>query len=124
MISVTPPRRNRYFYGKLRDELHLRMEQEYFNGKRWMLNRLALGRGALCGLAVTADGKTVWMASGVAIDGLGREIVAAPLGADGVLDAELPEAFAPTWQSRLGSIGAALIGLMFLAVAAAAKRRA
>jgi len=58
------------------------------------------------------------------VDGLGREIVAAPLGAEGVLDAELPEALAPTWQSRLGSIGAALIGLAFLAVALAAKRRA
>ena len=58
------------------------------------------------------------------VDGLGREIVAAPLGAEGVLDAELPEALAPTWQSRLGSIGAALIGLAFLAVALAGKRRA
>ncbi len=58
------------------------------------------------------------------VDGLGREIVAAPLGAEGVLDAELPEALAPTWQSRLGSIGAALIGSAFLAVAAAARRRA
>jgi apolipoprotein N-acyltransferase len=58
------------------------------------------------------------------IDGLGREIVVAPLGAEGVLDAELPEALAPTWQSRLGSIGAALIGLAFLAAALAGKRRA
>src|SRR5580693_452490 len=58
------------------------------------------------------------------LDGLGREIVVAPLGAEGVLDAELPEALAPTWQSRLGSIGAALIGLAFLAVAVAGKRRA
>jgi hypothetical protein len=40
------------------------------------------------------------------------------------LDAELPEALAPTWQSRLGSIGAALIGLAFLAAALAGKRRA
>ncbi len=58
------------------------------------------------------------------LDGLGREIVAAPLGADGVLDAELPEALPPTWQSRLGSAGAALIGLAFLAAALAGKRRA
>jgi apolipoprotein N-acyltransferase len=58
------------------------------------------------------------------VDGLGREIAAAPLGAEGVLDAGLPEALAPTWQSRLGSIGAALIGLAFLALALAGKRRA
>ena len=58
------------------------------------------------------------------LDGFGREIVAAPLGAEGVLDAELPEALAPTWQSRLGSVGAALIGLAFLAAALTGKRRA
>ncbi len=57
------------------------------------------------------------------LDGFGREIVAAPLGAEGVLDAELPEALPPTWQSRLGSVGAALIGLAFLAAALAGKRR-
>jgi len=57
------------------------------------------------------------------LDGFGREIVAAPLGAEGVLDAELPVALPPTWQSRLGSLGAALIGLAFLAAAWAGKRR-
>jgi apolipoprotein N-acyltransferase len=57
------------------------------------------------------------------LDGFGREIVAAPLAADGVLDAELPEALPPTWQSRFGSAGAALIGLAFLAAALAGKRR-
>jgi apolipoprotein N-acyltransferase len=57
------------------------------------------------------------------LDGFGREIVVAPLGADGVLDAELPEALPPTWQSRFGSAGAALIGLAFLAAALAGKRR-
>ncbi|HEX9170507.1 MAG TPA: apolipoprotein N-acyltransferase [Roseiarcus sp.] len=58
------------------------------------------------------------------LDGFGREIVVAPLGAEGVLDADLPEALPPTWQSRLGSVGAALIGLAFLAAALAGKRRA
>jgi apolipoprotein N-acyltransferase len=56
------------------------------------------------------------------IDGLGREIVASPLGADGVLDAELPQALTPTWQSRFGSAGAALIGLALLTAALAGKR--
>jgi apolipoprotein N-acyltransferase len=56
------------------------------------------------------------------VDGFGREIVASPLGADGVLDAELPEPLAPTWQSRLGSAGAALIGSALLAAALAGKR--
>lgn len=75
LTSLATPRRNHYFYGKLLDELHLRMEQEYFNDKRWMLNRLALGRGVLCGLQVTADGTSICVAGGVAIDGVGREIV-------------------------------------------------
>ena len=56
------------------------------------------------------------------LDGFGREIALAPLGADGVLDAELPEPLPPTWQSRLGSLGAAAIGLAFLAAAVAGKR--
>jgi hypothetical protein len=73
--ELATPRRNHFFYGKLLDELHLRMEQEYFNGRRWMLNRMGLGRGVLCGLKVTPDGKHVRVSPGVAIDAYGREIV-------------------------------------------------
>ena len=58
------------------------------------------------------------------LDGFGREIALAPLGAEGVLDAELPEALAPTLQSHLGSVGAMLIGMAFLAAALTGKRRA
>ena len=58
------------------------------------------------------------------VDGFGREIVTSPLGAEGVLDAELPQPLAPTWQSRWGSAGAALIGTALLAAALAGKRRA
>ncbi len=57
------------------------------------------------------------------LDGFGREIAVAPLGAEGVLDAELPRALAPTLQSRLGSVGAMLIGLAFLAAALTGRRR-
>jgi apolipoprotein N-acyltransferase len=57
------------------------------------------------------------------LDGLGRDIAVAPLGAEGVVDAELPVALAPTLQSRLGSTGAMLIGLAFLAAALRGKRR-
>lgn len=73
--KLTSPQRNHYFYGKLLDELHLTMEQQYVNGKRWMLNRLALGAGVLCGLQVSTDGKSLCVAAGVAIDGHGREII-------------------------------------------------
>ena len=47
---LVTPCRNNYFYGKLLDEFHLEMEQSYFNRHRWLLNRLSLGSGVLCGL--------------------------------------------------------------------------
>lgn len=75
--QLTAPARNHYFYGKLLDVLHFEMEQTYFNRKRWLLNRLGLGSGVLCGLEVTVagDGQSVWVQPGVAIDPLGREII-------------------------------------------------
>ena len=56
------------------------------------------------------------------VDGLGRETASLPLGAEGVLDASLPEALTPTWQSRFGSLGAGLIALAFLTAALIGKR--
>ena len=52
---LAAPQRNNYFYGKLLDEFHFQMEQHYMNQKRWLLNRLSLGTGVLCGLEVTAN---------------------------------------------------------------------
>ncbi|MGH7577407.1 MAG: hypothetical protein ACREM1_20040 [Longimicrobiales bacterium] len=71
------PARNRYYYGKLLDEHHLELEQRYGNLKRWLVNRLSLGIGVLCGLRVTAnaDGSRVRVSAGAAVDGLGREII-------------------------------------------------
>ena len=73
--ALITPRRNRYFYGKLLDEFHLRMEQEYHNNKRWLLNRLSLGSGVLCGLELTPKGGRVLVSPGVAVDAWGREII-------------------------------------------------
>jgi hypothetical protein len=69
--------RNRYFYGKLLDKMNLDLEQAYFNRKRWLLNRLTVGTGVVCGLgiAVSNDGSRLLIAPGVAIDPLGREII-------------------------------------------------
>ena len=58
------------------------------------------------------------------VDGFGREIVAAPLGVEGVLDSDLPVALPPTWQSRFGSLTAAAIGLVFLALTISRKSAA
>jgi len=48
------------------------------------------------------------------VDGLGRKTAGMPLGAEGVLDFELPKPLLPTWQSRFGSLGAGLIAVSLL----------
>jgi hypothetical protein len=75
--DLKTPLRNNYFYGKLLDVYHLEMEQEYFNSKRWLLNRLVTGPGVLCGLDVelSDDGKSGVVGPGIAIDRCGREII-------------------------------------------------
>src|SRR3970282_1579003 len=50
LAKLESPTRNRYFYGKLLTERHFDLEQRYFNRKRWLLNRLTLGSGVICGL--------------------------------------------------------------------------
>lgn len=69
--------RNRYFYGKLLDVFHLELEQDYLNGKRWLLNRMIAGYGVLCGLDVqpAPKGRAVVVTSGAALDRGGREII-------------------------------------------------
>jgi len=72
---LAAPRRNHFFYGKRMDVQHFEMEQAYGKLKGWLRNRLALGKGVLCGLGVSIDGDRVCVDPGVAIDGLGREII-------------------------------------------------
>lgn len=74
--------RNRYFYGKLMTVRDFELEQEYFNGKRYLLNRLIHGKGLLCGfsnLELFTEGsdevKIRFRDGGIALDALGREIV-------------------------------------------------
>jgi hypothetical protein len=69
--------RNNYFYGKLLTERDLTVEQSYMNRKRWLVNRLGLGSGVLCGLEVeiSQDGQCVLIHPGAALDPLGREII-------------------------------------------------
>jgi hypothetical protein len=76
-VDICPPVRNRYFYGKLLDVFHFELEQNYFNAKRWLLNRLVGGFGVVCGLGVqlTTDKKHVVVLPGTAIDKCGREII-------------------------------------------------
>ena len=70
--------RNNFFFGKLMTARDFTDEQSYFNEKRWLLNRLGLGWGALCGLKVRPHGHDrdkVVVEPGVAIDQHGHEIV-------------------------------------------------
>jgi hypothetical protein len=59
--SLKTPERNRYFYGKLLDVYHFELEANYFNAKRWLLNRLVSGYGVVCGLDVRlcSDNKSI-----------------------------------------------------------------
>ena len=70
------PTRVNYFEGQFLHAADLRDEQDYHRGRHQRLGRLALGSGVLCGLevTVTGDGQIV-VEPGIAIDGLGREIV-------------------------------------------------
>jgi hypothetical protein len=73
--ALTAPRRNNFFYGKRMDVPQFRMEQDYGKLKQWLLNRLTVGYGVLCGFDVKIDGAKLCIGPGVAIDRLGREIV-------------------------------------------------
>jgi hypothetical protein len=70
-------KRNNYFYGKVMDVHQFRMETEYFNAKRWTINKLVFGHGVLCGIDVFPgpDGKSIELSKGAAFDKWGREII-------------------------------------------------
>ena len=75
---LTQFERNRYFYGKLMTATDFESEQEYFNKKRYLLNRLIHGSGIVCGLQASSfnDKKSsVILSSGVALDCLGQEVI-------------------------------------------------
>ncbi len=58
------------------------------------------------------------------VDPLGRVIAALPLGSEGVLDARLPQAIAPTLYERAGdSIAGMVVGLAFLWAIRSRRRR-
>jgi len=69
--------RNNYFYGKMMVARDFFAEQCYFNEKRWLINRMVLGWGVVCGLEVLpgdTPGEVV-VTPGLAIDCCGREIL-------------------------------------------------
>jgi hypothetical protein len=80
--KLTRLKRPNFYAGKLLTADDLRAEQEYQREKLWQHNRLLHGYGIVVGLEVglqeNDDGSTqVIVAPGYALDGWGREIVAA-----------------------------------------------
>lgn len=75
--KLAAPRRNRYSAGRLLSAADLELEQRYGMHQRWLMNRVALGTGVVCGLQVSrsGDGQRLLVTPGVAVDPLGREIV-------------------------------------------------
>lgn len=72
-----PFSRNRYYRGKMLTSADFEAEQLYMNGKRQFVNRMITGAGIVCGLQVISlDDLSLMVESGVAIDSMGREIVA------------------------------------------------
>ena len=70
--------RNNYFTGKMLTAQDFFLEQGYFNEKRWLINRMVLGWGVICGLDVHQKEKAadeVIVTPGLAIDCCGREIL-------------------------------------------------
>lgn len=81
LFGLPSPVKNNFFYGMLLTDDVFRKEQQYGDDKRWLLNRLSLGQGVLSGLDFElglhdAEPKSyIRLMPGVAVDGLGREIV-------------------------------------------------
>ncbi len=74
--QIYPFERNRYYPRKRMSSGDFTAEQTYMNNKRRFLNGLMYGSGIVCGLGVfSLDDLSLLIESGVAIDGMGREIV-------------------------------------------------
>ncbi|MDF2814263.1 MAG: hypothetical protein K0Q81_463 [Paenibacillus sp.] len=71
--------RNRYYHGKLMTVRDFQTEQNYFNGKRHLLNRLIHGTGIVFGLEVKPEreqtNRGIVVQPGAALDCCGREII-------------------------------------------------
>lgn len=74
--DIRQPVRPNYFHGMMVTEYTFKQLTEYFNHKRWLINRHILGYGVVCGLDVllTKDSE-LCVTSGIAIDKQGHEII-------------------------------------------------
>jgi hypothetical protein len=93
LVALHPPRRNRYYVGKVLAVADLEIEQDYLRGADAQLARLVLGAGVVCGLEVSAahaGGKRgIRVSPGLALDPWGRRIIV-PRDMDVALPARAP----------------------------------
>ena len=75
VCKISQFERNNYFNGKLLTSRDLQAEQRYFNEKRWLINRMVVGWGIVCGLEVYVDHGCLYVSPGLAIDCCGRELL-------------------------------------------------
>ena len=72
------PERVRFFSGQFLTAEDFEVEQKYHIEMRWLHNRMLHGVGIVAGLGVSIDGcqdGTAVVSPGLALDGLGREII-------------------------------------------------
>jgi hypothetical protein len=67
--------RNHFFPRKLLTPRDLADEQKYFNEKRWLINRMVVGWGIVCGLDVSVEPDQLTVQPGLALDCCGRELL-------------------------------------------------
>jgi hypothetical protein len=67
--------RNNYFHGKMLSARDLAAEQRYFNEKRWLINRMIVGWGIVCGLEVCLENGCLVVRPGLALDCCGHELL-------------------------------------------------
>ena len=70
-----PPRRVAFFHGQVLTAADLAAEQAYHREMRQLHNRRLHGYGTVSGLEVSVTDGCVEVSPGLAIDGLGREVV-------------------------------------------------
>jgi hypothetical protein len=75
VCRITHFERNNYYDGKSLNVRDLTDEQRYFNEKRWLINRMVLGWGVVCGLEVCFQDGCLVVRPGLAIDCCGHEIL-------------------------------------------------
>jgi hypothetical protein len=75
VCSVRSFERNNYFHGKMLSARDLRQEQEYFNEKRRLINRMIHGWGIVCGLEIGLEGPCLVVKPGLALDCCGHELL-------------------------------------------------